>query len=124
MGIFTYIKIGIIAALVIVCSYLVWNYKHMESVIAKQQDKIGGLELGQKDLKDKQKKYDDFMDATTKAKGRVANVRKQVTQDVTTVPDSGMDALYDQFRLHPGSEVRPATPGGKRRLKNTTPGSP
>jgi len=124
MGIFTYIKIGIIAALVIVCAYLVWNYEHMKTVIAAQQDKIGGLELGQKDLIAKQEKFDKFMTATTKVKGRVANERKQITQEVTTVPDSGMDALYDQFRLHPGDQVRPAAPGGERRPKNTTPGSP
>ena len=44
MGIFTYIKIGAVAVALIVCSYFIWNYQHLQKVNAAQKIQIESLQ--------------------------------------------------------------------------------
>jgi hypothetical protein len=114
MGIFTYIKIGIIAVLVIVCSYLVWNYHHMEAKIAAQKIQIDNLKLEQDVLKKKQQAFDEFMAKKSVVKRKVANEEQQVDQ---TVDSGDVTRIIDMFhRLRP-NQIEPPAHGGTGRAK-------
>lgn len=125
MGILTYIKIGIIAVLVISCSYLVWNYRHMQTKIAAQQMEIANLKLGQEVLDKKQQKFDAFMAESSKVQRRVKNEQSQIDKEVGIVDDPGLQQLYDRYRrVRPQGEVRHPAAKGKGGAKSHSGGSP
>ena len=115
MGIFTYLKIGIIAILVIACSYLVWNYHHMENKIAAQKVEIDNLKLEQDVLTKKQKTFDDFMAKKTVVKRRVVHEEQQVDQ---TVDSGDVTRVLDRFHgLRQPNQAIPPADGRKGRAK-------
>ena len=114
MGIFTYIKIGIIAVLVIACSYLVWNYKHMEAKIADQKIQIDNLKLEQDVLKKKQKVFDDYLVKKGVIKKRVAHEEQQVDQ---TVDSGDINRVLDMFHKLHNDKIEPSPHGGTGRAK-------
>ena len=115
MGIFTYLKIGIIVALVIACSYLVWNYHHMEAKIAAQKTQIDNLKLEQDVLIKRQKTIDDYLVKKGAIKRRVADVEQKVDQ----ATDSGdVNRILDMFHgLRQPNQVSPAPSGRTGRAK-------
>ena len=115
MFIFTYIKIGIIAILVIACSYLVWNYEHMKTKIAAQQTQIDNLKLEQDVLIKRQKTIDDYLVKKGAIKRRVVHEEQQVDQ----ATDSGdVNRVLDMFHgLRQPNQTVPASPGRTGRAK-------
>ena len=117
MGTWTMIKLGVagfvLLGLLGTCGYYIWNYHHMAAKIEAQAQEIGNLKVGQETLDAKQQKYDDFMAKKTKVIRRVPNEQQAITQEANTVPDAGLDNLYDRYRVHPGNQVHPAPPGRK-----------
>jgi hypothetical protein len=61
LGIFDTIKVVVIGALVVVCAYLVWNYKHMQGVIETQKKEIASVKSQMKIVVNKQKNYDNYI---------------------------------------------------------------
>jgi hypothetical protein len=119
LGIFDYIKIGIIAALVIVCGYLIWNYQHMKTVIATQQDQIASLELGQQVLANEQDKFKKFMAARSTVARKVTNEQDEIRQSEAASNDADLDRRFERFYggVQPqgqGSNPAPGQPGGTR----------
>ena len=119
MGIFTYLKIGIIAVLVIACSYLVWNYHHMEAKIAAQKIQIDNLKLEQDILVKKQKVVDNYLIKRGVIKRRVADVEQKVdetvdTGDVTRILDMFHGLRSDKIKSpQNGGTGRPQSPTGR-----------
>jgi hypothetical protein len=124
LGVFDYIKIGIVAALVIVCGYLVWNYQHMKTVIATQKDQIASLELGQQILANEQDKFKKFMAARSTVARKVTNEQDKIRQSEATGNDADLDSRFEHFYgpgVQPqgqGGHPAPGKPGGAR---NATP---
>ena len=115
MGIFTYLKIGIIAVLVIACSYLVWNYKHMKTKITAQQIQIDNLKVEQDVLIKKQKTFDDYLVRKGVIKKRVTHEEQQVDQ---TVDSGDVNRILDMFhQLRQPNQVSPSANGGTGRAK-------
>ena len=115
MGIFTYLKIGIIAVLVIACSYLVWNYHHMEAKIAAQKIQIDNLKLEQDVLIKRQKTIDDYLVKKGAIKRRVTHEEQRVDQ---TVDSGDVNRVLDMFHgLRQPNQVIPPADGRKGRAK-------
>ena len=123
MGIFTYIKIGIIAILVIACSYLVWKYEHMKTKIAAQQTQIDNLKLEQDVLVKKQKTFDDYLVKKGVIKKRVIHEEQQVDQ---TVDSGDVTRVLDMFHGLRSDKIKPPANGGTGRPQSPTgrPASP
>ncbi len=115
LGIFDYIKIGIVAILIVVVGYLVWNYQHLKGVVAAQKTEIASLKEVQGVLTSKADKVDKFMAQMNQAKRKVANVEDKVDK-VPSVPDSVGDALVldllKPYRMRDDKIQNPAV-GGK-----------
>ena len=114
MGIFTYIKIGIIAVLVIACSYLVWNYHQMEAKIAAQKIQIDNLQLKQNILIKRQKTIDDYLVKKGAIKRRVVHEEQQVDQ---TVDSGDVNRVLDMFHGLRSDKIKPPANGGTGRAK-------
>ena len=115
MFIFTYIKIGIIAILVIACSYLVWNYEHMKTKIATQQAQIDNLKLEQDVLVKKQKTVDNYLVKKGVIKRRVFHEEQQVDQ---TVDSGDVTRVLNLFHgLRGPNQVEPPSHGRTGRAK-------
>ncbi len=84
-----------------------WYVKHQQKKIADLQSEVANLKLGQEVLDKKQQKFDDFMAKSTQIKRRVSNERKEIDKDVGSVDDTGLQHLYDRYRLRPKGKVRP-----------------
>ena len=80
LGIFTYIKIGIIAVIVVVCGYLVYNYNHMQTTIADLKKENASFKSQLKVVADKQKNFDSYIKG-----GQV--IQRKVKSDVQTNKD-------------------------------------
>jgi hypothetical protein len=117
LGIFTYIKIGLVVVVLAVCGYYFWNYHHMEAKIVAQQAQIDSLKLEQKVQTEKQKAFDEFMVKQTAIKRRVNNEKAQINKEVDTADDAGLRALYDRYRRLPDGKVGPAPDGKSGRAK-------
>ena len=123
MGIFTYLKIGIIAVLVIACSYLVWNYHHMEAKIAAQKIQIDNLKLEQDILVKKQKVVDNYLIKRGVIKRRVADVEQKVDETVDT---GDVTRILNMFHGLRSDKIKPPPNGGTGRPQSPTgrPASP
>ena len=114
MFIFTYIKIGIIAILVIACSYLVWKYEHMKTKIAAQQTQIDNLKLEQDVLVKKQKTFDDYLVKKGVIKKRVIHEEQQVDQ---TVDSGDVTRVLNLFHGLRSDKIKPPSDGRTGRAK-------
>ena len=114
MGILGYAKLIIIGILVIACSYLVWNYKHMEAKIADQKIQIDNLKLEQDVLKKKQKTFDDYLVKKGVIKKRVIHEEQQVDQ---TVDSGDVNRVLDMFHGLRSDKIKPPANGGTGRAK-------
>jgi uncharacterized protein YoxC len=94
MMIFTYIKIGIIAALVIVSVYLVWNYKHMQTVIENQKQEIAGLNLRAGVIEEAQKATDEYIKKASTIRRRAASENKEIDKVVGSGDNPAMRDLF------------------------------
>lgn len=112
MSIISYIKLGIIAILVIVCSYLVWNYHHMEAKIAAQKIQIDNLQLEQEVLAKKQKAFDMFMTQKVVVKRKVVHEEQQVDE---TVDSGDVGRIIDLFHGLRSDKIKPSADGGTGR---------
>ena len=122
LGIFDYIKIGVVAVLVIACVYLVWNYQHMKTVIATQQDQIQGLQLGAQVLAAEQDKFKKFMAKRTTAVKRVTNEQDEIRQSEATGNDADLDSRFDRFYgMQPQSQGSHSAPGRTGGTRNAAP---
>jgi hypothetical protein len=110
-GIFTYIKVGLIAVCLIACAYLVWNYNHMKTVIAKQQIEIGNLKLTTDVLNKKQQTVDAFMAKKQVIQRRVVKEEGQVDATIDAGDATNVIKLFDPFRSH-----SPTEPNRKRAM--------
>lgn len=97
LGILDYIKIGIVTILVIVCGYLVWNYKHMQTTIADLKDQNATLFLGQEVILDAQAKTKETRQKVQVIVRKVQNENAQVQQEEATGNDAALDARLEQF---------------------------
>jgi hypothetical protein len=111
----------VLMALLGTCGYYIWNYHHMAAVIEDLKLDNANLKLGQGVLDQKQQKYDEFMAKAKTVKGKVKYEQDQITQEVDTADDAGLNALYNKYRLHPSNQVRTAAPGGKGGAQHAAP---
>jgi len=117
LGIFDYIKIGLVLVILSVCGYYGFNYHHMQAKIVAQQAQIDSLKLEQKVQAEKQKAFDEFMVKQTAIKRRVSNEKAQIDKEVDTVDDAGLRTLYDRYRRLPDGKVGPSPDGKSGRAK-------
>ena len=115
MGILTYLKIGLVIAVLSICSYYIFNYEHMKTKIAAQQTQIDNLKLEQDVLVKKQKVVDDYLVKKGAIKRRVVHEEQQVDQ----ATDSGdVNRVLDMFHgLRQPNQTVPASPGRTGRAK-------
>ena len=115
MGILGYAKLIIIGILVIACSYLVWNYKHLEAKIADQKIQIDNLKLEQDVLIKRQKTIDDYLVKKGAIKRRVTHEEQRVDQ---TVDSGDVNRVLDMFHgLRQPNQAIPPSDGRKGRAK-------
>jgi hypothetical protein len=123
MGIFTYIKIGLAVAVFAILGYFVYEYKHMQTVIAKQQDQIANLKVEQEVQSKKQEAFDAFMAKKPVIQRRVIHEKAQIDKEVLTDNDADLRALYERYRLLPDPKVRLAPDGSGGRAHPAPRGS-
>ena len=115
MSFLTYLKIGAAVILLGIAGYFYWNYQHMQTVIAKQQIEIDNLKLVQGVLEEKQAAVDAYIAKREDIRKKVAYEQKQIDKEVATVDDTGLDGLYDRYRVRPkGQSDNPANGGASR----------
>lgn len=121
-GFLTYIKIGLAVVVLAVCGYFVYEYKHMATVIAKQQVEINNLHVEQDVQAKKQLAFDEALAEQAKIKTRVV-YEKQSQQRIVALPgpadNADLRALYDHYRMLPDGTLHPATDGRGGRLKGS-----
>lgn len=120
LSIFSIIKGGIIAAIVIVCGYLVWNYSHMKGTIEKQKLQISSLEQQQKVLINKQKNFDAYIKGQQAIKRKVAS---DVKEDEAAVQSGDPAPVIQRFRSYElrAKRSEPDTPDEGKRSPRPTP---
>lgn len=91
-GILDYIKTAVVVVILGICSFYVYSYHHMKSVVAAQKVEIDNLKEGQRVLTSKQEEVDKFITKTTQAKRKVTRVEDKV-DTVPSTPDPHGDAL-------------------------------
>ena len=94
MGILTYVKIGAAVAILLVAGYFIYQYKHMQAVIAKQQEQIVALELRAEVIEKAQAATDAFMKKKTVVQIRVVKEKANIERIVETKNDAGMKQLF------------------------------
>ena len=105
-GIFTYIKLGLIAVCLIVCSYLVWNYHHMQAKIVALQTEVANQKIKVGVLDEKQKAVDAFMARKQVIQRRVIKEGGQVDQTIEAGDATNVIKLFDPFRSHIPTEPK------------------
>ena len=113
MGIFTYLKIAGVVIILGVCSFYVYNYHHMKTVIANQQLEIDNLKTIQGILQEKQKVFDEYITKREQIRKRVANEQRAIDKEVSNTTDDGLGKLYDRYRVRTKGES-PDAQVGKR----------
>ena len=115
MGILTYLKIGLVIAVLSICSYYIFNYEHMKTKIAAQQTQIDNLKLEQDVLVKKQKTFDDYLVKKGVIKKRVIHEEQQVDQ---TVDSGDVTRVLNLFHgLRGPNQVEPPSHGRTGRAK-------
>ena len=120
-GIFTYIKLGLIAVCLIACTYLVWNYKHMQNKIVALQAEVANQKIKVNILDQKQKTVDAFMARKQVIQRRVTSEYKTVDEAIEAGDGDRIIKLFDPFRVRRDSQVYPA-PLGRGRGAQPDPG--
>jgi hypothetical protein len=112
LGIFETIKLAVIGVLVIACTYLVWNYKHMQGVIEKQKTEIASVKSQIKIVKDKQTNYENYNKGGQVIQRKVT-VEKDVNREALQSgnPAPMLDRLHS-YQLRAKSYLPGATDGG------------
>jgi hypothetical protein len=123
MGIFTYLKIGLVVAVLTICGYYVWNYHDMAREIQDQKEKIDALELGQQILAGENAKFKKFMEARTRTGKKVANEQQDITQSEISGNDADLDRRLDAVGVQP-YQGDSAAPGGSGGTRNAAPAAP
>jgi len=115
MGIFTYLKIGLVVVVLSVCGYYFFNYEHMKTKIAAQQTQIDNLKLQQNLLIKRQKVIDDYLVKKGAIKKRVIYEEQQVDQ---TVDSGDVIRVLNLFHgLRGPNQVEPPSNGRTGRAK-------
>jgi hypothetical protein len=105
-GILTYIKLGLIAVCLIVCGYLVWNYKHMQFKIVTLQAEVASQKIKVNILDQKAKTVDAFMARKQKIQTRVVQEEQVVDEAVTGGDPANVIKLFDPYRSHVPTEPK------------------
>ena len=123
MGILTYLKIGLVIAVLSICSYYIFNYEHMKTKIAAQQTQIDNLKLEQDVLVKKQKVVDDYLVKKGAIKRRVVHEEQQVDETVDT---GDVTRILNMFHGLRSDKIKPPPNGGTGRPQSPTgrPASP
>lgn len=103
MSLFTYLKIAGMVIILGICSYYVYNYHSMKSLIYKQQLEIAELKLTQDILKEKQKVFDEYIIKKDKIKRRVSSEQRDIETEVSNTNDDNLRGLYGRYKLQPKS---------------------
>ena len=114
MGILTYLKIGLVIAVLSICSYYIFNYEHMKTKIAAQQTQIDNLKLEQDVLVKKQKTFDDYLVKKGVIKKRVIHEEQQVDQ---TVDSGDVTRVLNLFHGLRSDKIKPPSDGRTGRAK-------
>ena len=89
MGIISYIKVGAIAAVIIVAGYFIYNYQHRGRVIEAQKIVIEQHEAAEKFYKN-QPKVDE----------QTQEIKNEIKKAVDTGDPDKLQSLYKQLREH------------------------
>lgn len=122
IGIITIIKAFVVATIIGVLGYLIWDYRHMKNtVIPELKQEITALNLRAEVIEKAQKATDDYL----KAKAKVVQRNVQERADIDKAVEAGDDPhLRDLFIQHgllsvpkaPGGASPGRLPGGSRNL--------
>ena len=124
MGILSYLKLAGAVVVLGVLGYFYLNYQHLQNKVVAQQIEIDNLKVGQKVMEGKQEQFEKFMAKKTTVTRRVTREQTEITKDVGTIDNAGLDKLYERYRVRPQSEVYPPAPRRKGSPKNPPAGSP
>lgn len=125
LGFLTYIKIGIVAALVIVSGYLVYNYKHMQTTITTLKAENASFKSQLKVVADKQKNFDSYIKGGQVIKRKVASdveTNKEVVQSSVKSGDPApvLDRLHS-YQLRAKGDIGNPKNGGASRPRSARP---
>jgi hypothetical protein len=111
LGIFDTIKIAVIGVLVIVCAYLVWNYKHMQKEIATYKQEIASVKSQLKIVVNKQKNYDNYIKGGQAIQRKVTVERDSNQAAIQSGnPDAMLERLHS-YQLRAKGDLSGATDG-------------
>ncbi len=105
MGIFTYIKLGGIALLLIGAAYITWNYEHMRAKIATQEVQIA-----------EQKKVIQWYEKAAKIDKETQEVHNEIDKAADAGDSAKLRTLFDRLLRHQ------SLPKGKNNGKATDAG--
>ena len=112
MSIISYIKISLAVLVFVILGYFVYEYKHMQTVIAAQQEQINALNLRAEVIEKAQKASDEAKKKMTVVKRRVVKENADVDQVVEANDNPHMQSLFrDHGLLQPQSNP---SPGGAK----------
>ena len=89
MGILTYLKLGVVALVIIVGGYFYWNYNHMQSKIITLQTQI-----------DEQAKTIDFYEKAAKVDVTTQETKDEIQRAVNSGNLERIRELYRMLRSH------------------------
>jgi len=110
MGIFTYIKIGVVVVLLGICGYYVYQYKHMQTTIAGLQSEINALQLRAEVIEKAQAVADKYRETSKKVVRRNVQQRQEIDRVVESGNDTAMRDLFITNGLLQGTKGA-TTPG-------------
>lgn len=104
LGIFTYLKIGLITVALAIGGYYVWSYHHMKTKVATLEAEIGGLKLRADIIEKAQKATEEYQKKMTAIQRKVAGEKAKVDQVVESGDNDSMKKLFiEQGLLMPDS---------------------
>ena len=109
MSIISYIKISLAVLVFVILGYFVYEYKHMQTVIAAQQEQINALNLRAEVIEKAQKASDEAKKKMTVVKRRVVKENADVDQVVEANDNPHMQSLFrDHGLLQPQNNPPPS----------------
>ena len=103
LGMFSYLKIGLVLVVLAVGGYYIWSYQHMKGQIVALKTEIEGLKLRAEVIEKAQKATDAFMKKRTTIQTRVVKERANVDK----VVESGDNLAMQQLFINNGLLQRP-----------------
>jgi hypothetical protein len=94
LGIFTYLKIGLVIVVLAVCGYYVWSYQHMKGQITELKAEIDGLKLRAEIIEKAQKATDEYLKKKTIIQTRVVKEKANVDKVVESNDNPAMRDLF------------------------------